>query len=295
MIKHLQKQPIIIIGGRSLVAPYLIQRLNEANLSAEVISRGDLKVPEGFKSISLQLGQTADWHAPEGALVISLLPLSVLSLNLTRFSKAQAIIALGSTDRFVQAKSDDPYDRVVAQNMELAENILKPWCIKNNTFYTILRPTQTYDGVNDNNIAFIARTIGRFGFFPLSGKGAGLRQPIHADDVAMAIMNALGNSSVYNKALNIAGGEILSYRKMVETVFQSMGKRPRIVALPRRVLAKSIKMAGKIGMINVTSIDVGGLQRCNDDFVFENQEGLRLLNYSPRKFEPVMTASRERS
>ncbi len=285
------KPPIIILGGRSLVAPYLIKRLANENLRADVISRGKVDLPEGFRSISLELGQTVDWHAPEKAIVISLLPLGVLTTNLARFSKAQAIVALGSTSRFSKCASGDPFERAIAENLEMAENILKPWCVKNKIVYTLLRPTLIYDGMNDQNIARIARIIMKSGFFPVAAPAKGLRQPIHADDVAKAIMNALGNASVYNKCLNIAGGQVLPYRTMVETVFQSMGKKPRIVALPTPVLQRLFQMATKLGLLNESGFGFEVFKRMNDDLVFDNDEGMKLLNYAPREFEPKVKVS----
>ncbi|MDD5585741.1 MAG: epimerase, partial [Alphaproteobacteria bacterium] len=228
--------PIIILGGQSLVTPYLVERLRAANLQADILSRNALELPKGFKSISLDILNAQEWHAPEHAIVISLLPLSILARSLPRLAKAQSIIALGSTCRFSKANSNDPNERAFAENLEMAENILKPWCLKNRKVFTLLRPTLIYDGLRDQNITRIARIIRRSGLFPVAAPASGLRQPIHADDVAHAITKALGNASVYNKTLNIAGGEVLTYRRMIEAVFNALGVKPRLLMLPASVL-----------------------------------------------------------
>ncbi len=283
---RMQKQPIVILGGRSLVAPYLIKRIADLGLGADVVSRGNVDLPEGFRSFSLEHGQTVDWKAPENAIVVSLLPLGVLTANLNRFHKCQSIIALGSTSRFSKAASDDLFERAIAENLELAENILKPWCKRRGILYTILRPTLIYDGINDQNISRIARVILRSGFFPLALPGHGLRQPIHADDVAKAIMNAMGNARVYNKCLNIAGGQILPYRKMVEAIFQSLGRKPRILPLPAPMLRSLFRIAAKTGLLKESKFGFNVFHRMNEDLVYDSDEGMRLLDYSPRPFAP---------
>jgi hypothetical protein len=286
-----QTNPIIILGGRSLVAPYLIQKLGASNLQADVISRSAMELPKGFRSVSLDLMDAKDWQAPEQATVISLLPLAVLSQILPRLAKSRSIIALGSTSRFSKANSNDPAERAFAENLELAENILKPWCLKNGKVYTLLRPTLIYDGMRDQNISRIARIIRRSRAFPVAAPASGLRQPIHADDVAKALANAIGNANVYNKAMNIAGGEVLTYRRMVETVFHAMGLKPRLLMLPTGWLQRGFQLAAKIGLLREKAFGFEVFKRMNEDLVYDNEEGLRLLDYAPRKFDPDLKVS----
>ena len=283
--------PIIILGGRSLVTPYLIERLSAANLTADIVSRRDLDVPQRFKSISLDLTQARTWQAPEHSIVISLLPLEILAQNLTHFSRAQSIIALGYTSRFSKAGSNDPIERRLAENMEMAENILKPWCLRNRKVFTLLRPTLVYDGLSDPNIARMARIIRRTGTLPVASPGMGLRQPIHADDVAKAIMGALGNANAYNKSLNIAGGEVLTYRHMVETVFRALGVTPRFLMLPTKWLQRGFQLATKCGLLREQAFSFGMFKRMNEDLVYDTQEGLQILGYAPRGFMPELKAS----
>ena len=85
-----------------------------------------------------------------------------------------------------------------------------------------------YDGISDKNIVRIVRFIWRFRFFPLAAPAKGLRQPIHAADVAQAIICAFNNEATYGRVLNIAGGEVLTYRAMIERVFAAQGIKPRL-------------------------------------------------------------------
>ena len=211
--------PLVIIGGNSLVAPYLMRRLAEEGRVANVISRSTVEVPEGFTFTEVDLDRARNWIAPENAVIISLLPLWVLTHYLPRFIGVKSIIALGSTSLFSKAGSTDERERSTALGLEAAEKSFQDWCVRSNVHGTLLRPTMIYDGVNDHNIGRMVRFIRRFHFLPLARPAEGRRQPIHADDVAKAIQKAIGNMAVYDKTLNIAGGEILTYRAMAERVF----------------------------------------------------------------------------
>ena len=282
----MQQKPVVILGGRSLVAPYLMRRLAAAGLSADVISRQPLTLPSGFRSLTLDLTQARSWMVPADALVISIAPLWVLARNLPRFMGAKAVIAVGSTSRFGKAASEDPRERATAEKLREAEAALENWNRTSGTTTTILRPTLIYDCVNDANITRMARVIRRYGVFPIAAPGKGLRQPIHADDVAGAIMGALDNAAVDGKALNIAGGEALTYRAMAERVFIALGRQPRPLLLPTDKLALAFSAATRLGILREKSFGFGVFNRMNEDLVFDCAEGLALLNYAPRPFTP---------
>ena len=279
--------PLVIIGGNSLVAPYLMQRLRRDGLGAEVISRNPIKVPEGFNFTAMDLGRARNWIAPENAVIISLLPLWVLATYLPRFIGVRSIIALGSTSVFSKAASPDRVEKLTVTRLEHAEKTIKEWCIKCNVHGTLLRPTMIYDGLRDHNIVRMIRFIRRFHFLPLAAPANGLRQPIHADDVAKAILKCINNDAVYDKALNIAGGEVLTYRAMAERLFAALGLKPRLMMLPENWLESGFRFASKVGLMHETAFGSSIFRRMNQDLTFDMIEATRLLDYQPRDFEPA--------
>ena len=60
----------------------------------------------------------------------------------------------------------------------------------------------------------------------------GLRQPVHAEDVAAACAAALASPVAANSSYNLSGGETLSYRNMVERVFLALNFRVRLFTVP---------------------------------------------------------------
>ena len=281
-----QDFPLVILGATNLIAPYLIQRLQDAGMGGEVISRRSMPVPEGFTLTQMDLTTARNWIAPEGAVVISLIPLWLLAQFLPRFIGVKTIIAVGSTSLFSKAESVSEIERGMSTKLEQAELVLREWCKRSLVQYVLLRPTLVYDGKNDKNIARMAKFIRRFHFLPVAAPAKGLRQPIHADDVAKAVMGAIDNPPAFNKALNIAGGEIVTYRVMVERVFSAMGLKPRLVLLPTQLLMKAFQLVESMGFMKEKSFGNAIFARMNEDLVFDVAEGLSLLHYEPRDFKP---------
>ena len=98
--------------------------------------------------------------------------------------------------------------------------------------WVILRPTLIYGRGRDKNISEMARFIRRFGFFPIFGQAEGLRQPVHAEDVAGACVAALETSAATNRMYYLSGGETLSYREMTGRIFSVLGRHPRLLHVP---------------------------------------------------------------
>ena len=78
--------------------------------------------------------------------------------------------------------------------------------------WTVLRPALIYGLGLDRNVTAAARFIRRWHCFPLGGPGKGLRQPVHADDLAAAALAALDLPAAEGQSFNLGGGETLSYR-----------------------------------------------------------------------------------
>ncbi len=278
-----QNYPFVIVGGNSLVAPWLMDRLRAAGLTGDVISRNNVEIPDGFKFIAMDLGRARNWIAPENATIISLLPLWILAQYLPRFIGVQSIIALGSTSLFSKADSADSIERATAAKLDSAEQAFQEWCVRSNVHGTLLRATMIYDCVRDVNITRMANFIRRFHFLPLASPAQGLRQPVHADDVAVAIMGAMNNPAAYDKVFNIAGGEVMTYRTMAERVFAAVDIKPRLLMLPESWLEKGFSWASRAGFVHETSFGGSIFRRMNQDLIFDVESGLRVLNYKPRQ------------
>jgi uncharacterized protein YbjT (DUF2867 family) len=95
--------------------------------------------------------------------------------------------------------------------------------------YAILRPAVLFgkEDILINNIAWTLRTLPVFGVF---GNGNYRLQPIYVDDLAEIAVQEGENRE--NKIINCIGPETFTYRGLVETIGQIIGKKRLIIPVP---------------------------------------------------------------
>ncbi|WP_342674020.1 NAD-dependent epimerase/dehydratase family protein [Candidatus Accumulibacter aalborgensis] len=195
---------------------------------------------------------------------------------------ARRVVALSSTSRFTKSGSSDSQEQSVAERLAEAEARLQAWAEARGVEWVVLRPTLIYGLGRDKNIVEIARCIRRFGFFPVFGRADGLRQPIHAQDVAGACLAALQAVDVANRAYNISGGETLPYREMVVRVFAALGCPPRLLAVPLPAFRVAVSLLHCLPRYRHWSSAMA--ERMNQDLVFDHHDAQRDFAFEPRAF-----------
>ena len=195
---------------------------------------------------------------------------------------ARRVVVLSSTSRFTKDSSSDTKEQAIAHRLAEAETRVREWAESRGVEWVILRPTLIYGLGRDKNIVEIARFIRRFGFFPLFGKANGLRQPVHAEDVAGACFAALRSPCAANRAYNISGGETLAYRDMVTRVFSALDRRPHLLNVP--LWAFRLAVAALRCLPRYRKWSTAMAERMNQNLVFDHGEAARDLSFKPRAF-----------
>jgi nucleoside-diphosphate-sugar epimerase len=208
-----------------------------------------------------------------------------LAENLAMWPKR--LIVLSSTSRFSKTESAVSSERALAERLVNGEDAVISWAEQHAVPWLILRPTLIHGFGRDRNVADIVRFIRRFGFFPLLGKACGMRRPVHAREVAQVCYAALLNPAADGTAITVSGGETLSYREMVGRIFSAMGRPPRILTVPRSVIALSLQCLHALGLARAWSI--GMADRMNQDLAYEHEEARSLLGFCPADFVPDIT------
>jgi nucleoside-diphosphate-sugar epimerase len=219
--------------------------------------------------------------------LINLAPLPLLSRLLPAApASLKRVVAIGTTSVYTKGESSSPKDRELVRLQRAAEQGLFDACAARGTDYTLFRPTLVYDGMRDKNVARIARLIRSFGFFPVASPGKGLRQPLHADDLAAACIAALAARG--SASYELAGGEQLSYRAMLERIFRSLGREPRILPLPVGLYRAGIAAARLLPRYRTLTPAMA--ERMNQDMVFDSSAASRDFGLKPRGFAPGVPA-----
>lgn len=275
-----------IIGATSLVGQCAIDLLLAQGHTVVAFSRRERQGPTTAGVTWAQL-DTSDAVSADHSRVdfwLVLAPIWMLSPCFAHMQGrgAQRVVVLSSTSRFTKAGSSDMDDALVAERLVAGESDLQSWAASQGMEWVILRPTLIYGFGLDKNLSEIARFVRRFFFFPLFSDATGLRQPIHARDVAQACVAALRAPAAANRAYNIAGREAVTYREMVSRVFVAARLRPRLVTIPLFVFRIAIAMASVLPRYRNWS--VGMAQRMNKDMVFDCGDATRDLGFAPQVF-----------
>lgn len=273
--------PIGIVGASSLVGGCLLERLSAVGSPVLAFTRGPLPADVGsvrWRPLAREPG--GDGPVPDWIVLAPVWTVESL-FGLMESAGARRVIALSSTSRFTKAASSSPGERHIAQALARGEDALARWADGRGVRAVVLRPTLIYGRDADGNVAAIARFVRRFGVFPVLGEALGLRQPVHCDDVADACLRAL-RAHDPARAYELSGGEVLTYRAMVERVFAAIGRRPRIVRVPMAAFRAAIQVArlmpGRRGWTPAMA------ERMNRDMAFPHDEAARDLGFAPRPF-----------
>lgn len=123
--------------------------------------------------------------------------------------------------------------------------------------YTILRPTVIFgkEDILINNIAWMIR---RFPFFGVFGDGEYKLQPIYVEDLAELAVSEGKNRE--NKIIDAIGPETFSYRELVATISELIGKKRKIVNMSPRIGYWGGWVVSKIvGDVLITKEEIEGL------------------------------------
>jgi uncharacterized protein YbjT (DUF2867 family) len=271
-------QTVGVLGATSLVGRPLLPLLAAGGRHVLPCSRAP--APAGW----CRPGATPDGRGAVSSW-ITLCPLWCLPDHLDWIAAlgAQTLVALSSTSVVTKRHSVSAAERRVAAALAQAEAEVADWATRRGVRACILRPAMIYDGTSDGNVTAIARFVRRTGCFPVCGTASGLRQPVHAADVAAACAAAL-DAERLEPRYDLSGGETLSFRDMVLRTCAAEGLPPRLVSLPPVLWQLLLPVAHAFGLGRGMSL--GMARRMNDDLVFDHSAAARDLGYRPRTFLP---------
>lgn len=278
---------LVIAGASNQIAAFLVPMLLAGGWQVIAISRRQ-KPPWVSEAAGLnwqQLDLASD-PVPEfkARVLLHLAPLELFSGLAAALPNLETVIASSSTSRFTKIESADPAEQATARGLASGEQALTAYCQERGLGWSLLRPTLIYGAGLDHSLTRLSALIKRLRFLPLPGEGLGGRQPVHAEDLAEAIVQLLQVGVARNQEYELCGGETLSYREMVRRIFESLGIEPRIVQLPLPLM----KLGLLLLRLHPRYRDVGPsmLDRINQDLVFDCSQARADFGYQARKFAP---------
>lgn len=148
--------------------------------------------------------------------------------------------------------------------------------------WTILRPTMIYGSARDRNLSRLVRFLSLSPIVPVIGTGEYAMQPVHVEDVAMAIVLALESSATIKHAYNIAGFSPLSYNDLVAATADALGRSRWVVHVPAEIVLWWLRGFERLGVR--LPLKAEQVERLNEHKTFPWADAARDFGYSPRPF-----------
>lgn len=276
---------VLVTGATSQTGLCVIKHLISEGAAVLAISRGN-PIPYAHEHLRWIQGDLTDANLDlQGYLVDAVVhcaPLWTLPLSLEKLADAEVkrIIAFGSTSIFGKAHSSNAFEKDFVRKLGWAEEEIAKKCERYSIQWTILRPTLTYGVGLDLGITSIAKCIDRHGLFFVYPPASGRRQPVHADDLAKAVVLAMHQEKTHGKSYNISGGEVLTFYQMLERLFEVCKKKPRIIGTT--FLPFMMTLAGLIMRRRHLNGEIA--HRMNDDLIFFHDDAKKDFGFSARAF-----------
>jgi len=224
-------------------------------------------------------------HTPvevEASALISLGPLQHALDQVRSSRRLGRVVALSSASTRFKTHSPDVAERSLIAGLIEIENELSALCAQRGIVLSLLKPTMIYGSSDNQNVHRIARLGSRLRWLPYSGTG--MRQPVHADDLAQVVIECLKRGEMAAGSWLLGGGETLNYPDMLRRIAAASGQTPRAVRVPAFLLKPILRLAHAFGRMR--DIRPVMIDRQKIDLVVDNQPAREHLGWNPRAFRP---------
>lgn len=274
---------MLVFGASGAIGRFLLPRLVDAGHAVTAVSRRPQAATPQVQWL------TGGFEQGELALtafdaIASCGPLDAFSRWFARTPLAgrPRVVAFGSLSIDSKRDSPDPAERALAQRLREAEQRLFDAAATRGCPCTVLRPTLVYGAGIDRSLTPLARQALRWRLFPRIPGARGLRQPVHADDLAGACVQVLARRDPVGHVHELGGGERLTFDAMLERVRQSL-PRP---CLPLPVPLPAVRLLATLARVAGVAAGSAAVARLGEDLVADDASARAAFGWNPRPFRP---------
>lgn len=283
---------VVVTGATSQLGVFLLPRLRAAGLHVVAVSRNaprrraDPSAGVEWLHPDVLLSSGSQEHLTDSTgHLISCGPLELARNLLRNLPGLQRVIAFSSSSVASKAQSPDRAERRSMAAMAEDERGLVDACAERGLPLLLLRPTLIYGCGLDRNVTLLAGLAQRYGVIPLARAAGGLRQPVHADDLAELAVSALAADEPVALVSEACGGSTLTYREMAERVAAAAPRRVRLIELPVGLFTALVWLVSRLS--GWRGLNTEMVRRQSRDLVFDDSRLRRELDWAPRPFEPT--------
>ena len=276
---------VFVTGATSETGLCVVRRLMAGGAAVLALSRGDA-IPfehEQLRWIKDDLdNKECNLHGYYADIAVHCAPLGYLTPAMPMLKEAgvKRVIAFGSTAVFAKPTTRNSYQKELTDYLAAAEKAFEAAANEAGMDWTLLRPTMVYGVGLDRGVTLLYKIIRRLGFMPIYPPASGRCHPVHADDLALAVVQAVNEPKTYGKSYNLSGGEILTYRQILERLFGLCRKPVRIIGWP--LLPAMLDLAGKV--MRKPAINGDYVFHMNEDLLFFHEAAKKDFGFQPRAF-----------
>jgi len=277
---------LLVFGGSGAVGRFLLRRLAIERLAVTAISRQPRPAwSNDWPTLDWRCGSLQRCPSPPVDCIDAVLsagPLDAFAdwLPQAGLQPGTRVVALSSMSVVWKQHSPLPAERRLAAHLHDCETRLAADAAARGLTLQLLRPTLIYGAGIDHSLSRLLAIARRSGFLPWPRGGRGLRQPVHADDVAAAMISAICREPAA-AALQLPGGETVAFdellRRLLAAVLPSYRLLP--VPLPVSLLGRLTAGGGRLGRL------AAPLYRSHFDQLADDRDWMR-LQVEPRRFVP---------
>lgn len=275
----------LVFGASGQIGRPLLDRLRDHGWRVYAVSRMPQAEQPGLVWLQGDLNRV-DALPPHPEAIFSCGPLDLFAQWYAREGvRAPRVVAFGSTSIEVKRGSADADERALAARLRAGEQRLFETAAARAAAVTVLRPTLIYGSGRDRSLSRIADFARRWRRVVLPRGANGLRQPVHAHDLADAAFRCLDAVASHGRCYALPGGETLPYREMVARVLAALDPPARLHEVPAPVFNVLLVAAHAAGM--ALDFNEAAVKRMRSDLVFDPADAQRDFGYAPRGFRPT--------
>lgn len=264
----------VVFGASGLIGRHLLPALRGRAGGVVAVSRQAQGGDAGVRWMQGALPDAVPALAQPPDAVVCLGPLDHFArwFDSAAVAGTPRVVAMSSMSAESKRASPDATERALAARLRDAEQRLLAQCARSGSACTILRATLIYGGPG-GSLERLAARARRWHVFPLPC-GNGMRQPIHAADLALAVLAALQRTRG-GGIIAAGGGERLPVTAMFARARRQWAPHTLGVPLPAPLCAALATIRGR---------GRGMAKRLCADLIADNTRLESELGVTPREF-----------
>ncbi|WP_395787613.1 nucleoside-diphosphate sugar epimerase [Aquimonas sp.] len=283
----------LLFGSTGAVGGFVLQRLRSLQIPVLAVSRQRAAgTVAGVRWIhgSLEAAPELDHLLGEGwrpSVIACAGPLDAFSQWVSGHPPARGtrLLALSSLSADYKASSLQADERALAARLAAAESLLQTSSRQHGAQLTVLRAGLIYGTGSDRSLSPLLRLARRCGVLPWPRAADGLREPVHADDLAAALLAAADLRDLAPELLRLPGPERIGWIEMLRRSFSLEPSGPRLLTLPtpglRWLAGRMATGVGRPARLAAT------IYRLHQDQCATSSDWA-LLGLAPRRFTPQL-------